>query len=90
MQITFDFRKNKRNVEERELSFERAKDFDFKTALYEIDNRRNYGEVRYRALDLLEERLHALVFVETKHGIRVISFRKANLREVRRYEKAQS
>ncbi|CCD28683.1 Conserved hypothetical protein [Candidatus Glomeribacter gigasporarum BEG34] len=90
MDITFDPEKDKRNIAERQLPFERAKDFDFKTALFEIDNRRDYGEVRYRALGLLDQRLHALIFVETERGIRVISFRKANSREIKRYEKAQS
>jgi uncharacterized DUF497 family protein len=38
------------------------------------------------ALGLLEGRVHSLVFAETSKGIRVISFRKANSREVKRYE----
>ncbi|MFO1301210.1 MAG: BrnT family toxin [Burkholderiaceae bacterium] len=42
---------------------------------------RNYGETRIRALGMLGGRLHALVFVETMKGIRVISFRRANARE---------
>ncbi len=40
------------------------------------------------ALGRVRQRLHSLVFVETADGIRVISFRKANQREVKRYEKA--
>ncbi|NCZ76214.1 MAG: BrnT family toxin, partial [Betaproteobacteria bacterium] len=36
------------------------------------------------------DRLHVLCFVETDDGIRVVSFRKANAREVRRYEKAKT
>ncbi|WP_258076161.1 BrnT family toxin [Methylobacter tundripaludum] len=47
-----------------------------------IDNRRDYGEIRHRALGFLDHRLYALVFVEIVGGIRVISFRKANKREV--------
>lgn len=86
MDITFDPEKNQRNIVERGLSFERAADFDFETAVFALDTRQDYGEVRYRALGFLERRLHALVFVETETGIRVISFRKANIREVRHYE----
>lgn len=48
------------------------------------------GETRYRGFGFLDQRLHALVFVETAKGIRVVSFRKANDREVRRYEKARN
>lgn len=85
MLIDFDPDKNVKNIRERGLSFERAIDFDFATAQYIIDNRRDYGETRYRALGLLGQRLHALVFVEISGGIRVISFRKANQREVKHY-----
>lgn len=55
-----------------------------------MDDRKDYGETRYRALGLLEERLHALIFTETQVGIRVISFRKANQREERLYEQAKA
>ena len=55
---------------------------------FATDDRRDYGEVRWQALGLLDGRLHMLVFVETAAGIRVISFRKANQREVKRHEKA--
>jgi hypothetical protein len=61
-------------------------DFEFETALFSPDQRRDYGELRIRALGLLDGRQHALVFTETLHGIRVVSFRKANKREVTIYE----
>jgi uncharacterized DUF497 family protein len=86
MLIEFDPAKNARNIRERDLSFEHAVEFDFDTAPYTVDNRRDYGETRIRALGYLDQRLHALVFVETLQGIRIISFRKANPREVKRYE----
>jgi uncharacterized DUF497 family protein len=86
MEISFDPVKNALNIELRGLSFERAVDFEFETALFLPDLRRDYGEVRIRALGRLDKRVHALVFVETQHGIRVISFRKANKREVVIYE----
>jgi uncharacterized DUF497 family protein len=72
------------------LSFERGADFDFGTALRSIDTRRDYGETRHVALGYLGQRLHVLCFVEMATGIRVISFRRANAREARRYEKAQT
>ncbi|WP_267912117.1 BrnT family toxin [Melaminivora jejuensis] len=37
----------------------------------------------------LDERLHVLCFTPTPGGIRIISFRKANAREERRYERTQ-
>ena len=86
MEITFDPAKNALNIKLRGLCFERATDFEFETALFLQDLRQDYGEVRMRALGWLDKRIHALVFVETKLGIRVISLRKANKREVGIYE----
>jgi len=86
MKIEFDPAKNAKNIAERGLNFEQVTEFDFKTAQFTIDNRRDYGEIRYRALGLIEQRLYALVFVQIVGGIRVISFRKANKREVKSYE----
>ncbi len=60
--------------------------FEFETAVFKQDTRRDYGEIRIRALGYLDGRLHALVFTETAQGIRVISFRKANKHEVLAYE----
>lgn len=80
MQIEFDPVKDERNIRERGLSFERAAEFDFETALYAVDSRRDDGETRVRALGYLGDRLHALVYVGIPQGIRVISLRKANQR----------
>ena len=88
MDITYDPNKNQRNIEERGLSFNLVEDFDFETALYVVDGRKEYGETRIRALGFIGDRLHALVFVETDTGIRVISFRKANKREEKTYDQA--
>jgi uncharacterized DUF497 family protein len=88
MHIEFDPAKNEKNIRERDLSFERVREFDFETALFEIDDRFDYGEIRIRAFGFIEQRLYALVFVEIEieNGIRVISFRKANKKEVKKYE----
>jgi uncharacterized protein len=87
MKITFDPAKSARNAAERGLPFEQVRGFDFGTAIIAVDDRHDYGEVRYVALGYLDARLHVLCFTETSTGIRVISFRKANFREVKRYER---
>lgn len=89
MEITFDANKDAMNRRERGLSFERAHDFDFATATYLLDDRYYYGETRRIAVGYLDKRLHVLCFVDTKTGIRIISFRKANAREVKRHGKAK-
>ena len=86
MRICFDSAKNARNVRTRDLSFERARELEFETALTLIDRRHDYGETRYIAIGYLDARLHVLCYTRVAGGIRVISFRKANPRKVRRYE----
>jgi uncharacterized DUF497 family protein len=68
------------------LSFERVREFDFETAVVEQDIRKQYPEERYVAAGFLDGRLHVLCFTPIPEGIRVISFRKANTREVKRHE----
>ena len=90
MKVEFDPIMNERNIRERRLSFERAAEVEFNIALVFPDTRKAYGETRYVALCYLDRRLHVLCFTETETGIRVISFRKANTREVSKYGKPQT
>ena len=50
MEISYDPAKSDRNITERQLSFERAAEFDFDTALFVEDTRRDYGETRVTLL----------------------------------------
>lgn len=87
-EITFDPEKNARNIAERGLSFDRVIEFRWDDAITVEDLRNTYPERRYVAVGFLDDRLHVLCFAETPGGIRVISFRKANKREVRDHGKA--
>ena len=62
MKIEYDPAKSVRNVELRALPFERVAEFDFDTALIVADDRRDYGEVRYRAIGRLRGEIAAVVF----------------------------
>ena len=86
MDISFDAAKNARNIATRGISFEQAADFEWDTALIVADTRKDYGESRFQALGLIAERLHVLVFTPRWGKTHVISLRKANKREVKRYE----
>ncbi len=90
MEIRYDPKKNERNIRERGLSFERVAEFKFDSAWFVEDERRNYGETRIRALGYLDGRLHVLVFTVTSTTLRVISLRRANRREVKRYEASKN
>ena len=88
VEITFDPKKGERNLRERNLSFERAAEFDFASASYFSEVRS--GEHRLVAVGYLKKRLHILCFLPKVGRIRVISFRKANDREVRKYGKPKT
>ena len=86
MFITYDQNKNRRNIEDRGLSFDRVADLDWNNAWIYEDTRNDYNEIRYIGFGMPGGRLHVVCFTETEQGIRVISFRKANSREVKCYE----
>ncbi|MGO9336815.1 MAG: BrnT family toxin [Terracidiphilus sp.] len=88
MGIAYDPAKNERNIRERGLSFERAADFNFETAL--IADYSRHGEKRRVAVGYLDKRLHLLCYLQLPNGIRVISFRKTNKREAKLYGKPQT
>jgi len=88
--IEFDPLKSARNALERGLPFERVVDFEWEEAMVVADTRREYGEVRLVASGFLDGRLHVLCFVRIAEGIRVISLRRANGREVLEYEQAKA
>lgn len=58
MHIEFNANKNDANIRERGLSFERASDFDFDSAIVKQDVRRPYPEVRYVAVGFLDEQTY--------------------------------
>ncbi len=86
MKIEFDHAKSERNIKMRNLPFDRAAEFDWETAIYHEDERRDYPESRIIALGFLGARLYLICFTPMKDGVRIISFRKANKREVQHYE----
>lgn len=86
MKLSYDPKKNARNISERGLSFDRVADFNWEAASITKDNRKDYPEPRFVAVGYLDGRLHVLCFARLEDSIRVISFRKANKRERRRYE----
>lgn len=88
MKVEYDPAKNARNVRERGLSFERAAEFDFETANIWLEDRG--GETRRVAAGYLDGRLHILCYLRLPDAIRVISFRKANDREARKYGKPKT
>ena len=90
LEIAFDARKSEANAVSRGLPFGLVAEFNWTTALVVADARHAYPEPRFLAHGLIADRLHAVVFTPIVEGVRVISFRKANAREMRRYAQARS
>ncbi len=85
MQIEFDPVKSAKNERLRNLPFGVAVHL-FEGPKFEWeDGRKDYGEVRVNALGEIEGRVHFVTFTRRSEAIRIISFRKANGRETRRY-----
>lgn len=83
--MTFDPNKNRLNIVRHGLSFEEFSAFDSEPAILE-DDRFDYGEIRLRAFGRINGMGHCIVFTRTTDGIRLISFRRAHEKEMRRYE----
>ncbi|WP_251369826.1 BrnT family toxin [Polynucleobacter sp. AP-Nino-20-G2] len=56
----------------------------------EKDQRWDYGEERFRALGKLEGRAFVVIYTKRPTAMRIISARRANRREVKRYEENNS
>ncbi|HEU0229417.1 MAG TPA: BrnT family toxin [Burkholderiaceae bacterium] len=85
MQISFDPAKDDGNLRKHGVSLALAVRLEWETALCWDDGRRDYGEPRQVALGYIGQRLYSVVFVDRDEVRRIISLRKANSREVRRY-----
>lgn len=85
MDCEYDPAKDESNRDKHGLSLAEADSFEWETALIREDTRKPYAEQRFEATGLIGDRLHVMVFCMRKDAIRVISLRKANSREVKRY-----
>ena len=85
MKITYDTNKNSKNIEERGLSFDLVENIDFDKSVITEDIRKDYGERRFRVFACIAERLYVVVITPRNEAVHVISFRKANHREVKEH-----
>jgi uncharacterized DUF497 family protein len=90
MEIEYDPRKNAANINERGLSFDMARDFEWPEALTWRDTRKDYSELRVCALVPYRRRIYAVTFTPRGETMRIISLRKANKREESCYEKEKN
>lgn len=82
----WDESKSLKNLNERGFGFDIISDADWDYAI-EISQVRN-GEKRWLALLPIDHRLYAVAYTMRGEKTRIISLRKANSREVKRYEES--
>lgn len=85
MDIEFDPAKDESNIAKHGVSLALAVEMDMETAKVVVDDRRDYGEQRFCAYGMIEDRMFAMTFTFRPPAVRVISLRKANKREQRRF-----
>ena len=85
MNVAFDPEKNAANIAKHGLSLSDFRGFDMNPVTI-VDDRFDYGETRFQARGRINGIGYCVVYVETDEGMRVISFRRAHDKEMRRYE----
>lgn len=86
MEIVYDPEKDSTNVGKHGLSLGAFSGFD-DLPFEVVDDRQGYGEIRYRAFGRIGGLGHCLVYTIRGHKMRLISFRRAHDKEMRRYGK---
>jgi uncharacterized DUF497 family protein len=90
MNLTWDEATRRSNVVKHGIDFDDALEFAWQDAVRFPDARRDYGESRFLALGTFRGRVHCVSYTMRDGVYRIISFRKANRREARRYEKEKN
>ena len=90
MHFTCDPNKSRANYFKHGIVLEFAQYLEWANKMVWIDDRHNYNEDRMRCLVPLEGKIYAVVYVLRAESTRMISLRKANNREMKKYEKKHS
>ncbi len=89
MDIDFDPAKDAKNIAKHGgVSLALAREIEWETLWAMEDDRQDYGETRMIGLAYIGLRLFCVVFTDRGATRRIISLRKANSREVKRYAEA--
>jgi uncharacterized protein len=83
---TWDEAKRAANLAAHGIDFAEVEGFDWESALIADDIRREYGERRQTAIGPIGGRLHVCVFTHRGQARRIISLRRANQREIRKFK----
>lgn len=90
MLYEWDDEKHKRNLATHGVDFADGEGFEWKKCYTEQDQRNEYGEDRFVSIGPIQKRLYVIVWTMRENKVRIISLRKANSREVKRYEQSEN
>jgi uncharacterized DUF497 family protein len=85
MELEFDFAKRRRTMLERGLDFARATEVFASATVTFADRRQDYGEDRFNTIGFLDERMVVVTWTRRGKIHRIVSMRKANAREQKRF-----
>ncbi len=86
MEISFDPAKNRTNLTKHGVELGLAGRIDWPEVWFDVDVRADYSELREIGYALIDGRLYCVVYTQRGDTMHVISLRKANRREVKRYD----
>lgn len=89
MKIEYDELKNQKNIQKHGVSLGYARFMSMDTAVVIPDKKKDYGEERFLAFGSINGRMFSMAFTMRGDTIRIISLRKANTREVSKYEQSK-
>ena len=90
MDYEWDEAKRLTNLKKHGADFADIDEFDWTKAKLSTDDSEAYGEERIIATGMFRGRLHVVVYTHRGQRTRIISFRQADKREVRRYEEEKN
>jgi uncharacterized DUF497 family protein len=86
--LSYDPAKRAQTLKERKLDFESAREVFLGLLQYTFeDGRFDYGEKRWITVGYLKKRMMVVVWTERADSVHVISMRKANEKEQKKYKK---
>jgi len=88
MEIEFDPAKDDINLAKHGVSLSEAENIEWETLWARPDGRREYEELREVGFAYIGLRLYCVVYTDRAEARRIISLRKANTREIKRYAEA--
>ncbi|MBK8815868.1 MAG: BrnT family toxin [Methylococcaceae bacterium] len=87
MKITYDPDKRDKTLKDRGIDFEEASEVFAGATMDFQDTRQDYGETRIITFGFLDSRMVVIVWTQRGETRHIISMRKANEREIKKYTK---